>query len=308
MRAFLTGPLVLALVASGCLGTVPAADDVAPAANSAPSAMNALGLAGSGCTEGGGHSVHPMIFNPLPSPWMPADILDDVGPQLTYSEVPDPMKPIPEKGSTMGNYHATMTCDTWTFRGEEKPDLVFGFVGMKIETPPFGTDGPTHQYLVTVIATSDSDVNAALHDAGFHPMLASATSITMPGDWNRIQMSTDHNGDYDSLFKPKAFGEMKATHVRLWFQIPNGAADCTGHECAGDGTFTPIALDLLAQPGGRHFVAEGQGYFSHSGTNHHDPMPGAYGHTAAVQYREFERTFEWGPHPTEVRLTDAYEH
>jgi hypothetical protein len=255
----------------------------------------ALGLAATGCEEGGGHSVHPRMLNPLPEPWMPADILDDVGPQLLYSEVPDPTKPTPEKGSTIGNWHATVRCASWTLHGVEKPGLVFGYVGMKIEHPPFGDEEPAREYIVTVVAANDPELIEAFHAAGVHAMSATTAWTPMPGDWLRVQMQTDHNGAYDSLFKPKSAGSIDAGLVRLWFQKENE-----------DGTWSPVAIDMWTTEA-QHVIADGQGYFSHSGTQHHFPAPGAYGHTAALMLRGFDREWSWGPRP-DVKILAYYDH
>lgn len=279
-----------------------------------------LGLAGASCMEGGGHSVHPKSFwssgaaDVVPAPWVPADVLEDVGPQLTFSELPDPARPVPSEGNTMGNYHATMWCDAWTLDGDPADDDVFfGFVGMRVEPPPF--DDPsvpaTHHYVVTVVATNDDVVLERLRAAGIHAFGATATKAETPGGALRIQMRTEGNGDYDSLFVPEAYGEMHAKRVRLWWQSePEGEAGHAGHGAGegshGEGAFRPVALDLVAS-GGTHSVASAQGYFSHSGTAHHAPLPGAYGHTAAVLFKGFDRVVEWGPRP-DVTLAKAYVH
>lgn len=315
--------LLLTLVAlGGCLGdggdAQPAASaDLAAGATDAPPAP--LGLAGARCIEGGGHSVHPRSLweqgfaRVVPDPWVPADVIDDVGPQLVFSEYPDPTRPIPEKGNTMGNYHATTWCEEWTLDGESRPGLFVGFVGMKVEPPEFDADAAnaTHHYLITVLATNDDALLERFHAAGFLATRATAERAELPDGTLRIRMFTDDNGDYDSLFKPKPMGDMHATRVRLWWQHEPGAHAGGGHGGHGDGPhregeFHPIALDLVAT-GGAHLVAEAQGWFSHTGTEHHEPLPGAYGKTAAILYRGFDRAFEWGPRP-DVTLDLAYEH
>ena len=302
MRALLVA--LLALLA-GC--ATPAATEDVPAPG-APSAegLAPLGLAGTACMEGGGHSVHP-AFEYLPDPWEPADILDDVGPQLVYSEMPDPSYPTPTKGHTMGNYHATMWCEGWTLDGSPRDPLFLGFVGMKVEPPAFDAGPPaTHHYLVTVIATDDEDVVARLQAAGIDAMRATASRDALAQGTLRIQMMTEGNGDYDSVFRPKPMGGMTATRVRLWWQEGyQGHAGGGPHEEHGDG-YRPLALDLVAT-GGEHYAADGQGYFSHTGNDHHAPLPGAYGHTAALMYDGFDRTVEWGPRP-DIRLPTAYVH
>lgn len=306
--------IAFTLLLAGC--ATPAVDDATTTAatDDATTTLAAFDLAGRGCIEAGGHSVHPRSLwekgqvSVVPEPWVPADVWDDVGPQLTFSEVPDPERPIPEKGNTMGNYHATTWCDAWAFRGVEKPDMFFGWVGMKVEAPTFlPDDAPTHQYVVTVLATNDDDVLAALHDAGFAAFKATATRETMPDGTLRIQMMTEGNGNYDSLFKPSEAGESVLAHARLWWQrAPDGAHHEHDEGAHAEGAFQPIALDMLST-GGTHFVAEAQGYFSHSGTDHHAPLPGAYGHTAAMMHDGFDRVFSFGPQP-DVMLDVAYVH
>lgn len=299
------------LLLAGCAAPAPphapgAAADTPGGAGPAPAP---LGLAGTSCIEGGGHSVHPVSLNPLPEPWLPADILGDVGPQLVYSEVPDPFYPVPTEGQTMGNYHATMWCEAWSLDGVATDPLFLGFVGMRVEPPAFD-DGPeaSHHYLVTVIATDDDEVLARLRAAGIGAMEATATREDLPDGSIRIQMTTELNGAYDSLFARKQMGEMQAERVRLWWQ--EGYAGHGGgegpHEAHQDG-YRPLALDLVTLRAGTHFAAEGQGYFAHTENDHHEPLPGAYGHTAALLYQDFDRAIEWGPRP-DLRLDEAYVH
>ncbi len=267
----------------------PSAVDGQALAEAAP-----LGLSATGCRVGGGHSVHPKMLNPLPEPWIPADVLGDVGPQILYSEVPDPQRPIPQQGNTIGNIHATMQCDGWLLDGTASPATTFGFVGMKVEAPPFGSPGPTHEYLVTVIASDDAEVQRRIQVHGIDPMHATASFGSQGGDL-RIQMQTDRNGAYDSWFVPKDHGPFPGGWIRLWFQ-----AD-------GEEGPAPIAIDLNLTTGD-HIVAEGQGYFSHTGTDHHAPLPGAYGHTAAVLWSGVDVTWSYGPRPSNVTLEGLYHH
>lgn len=303
------GLLLAALLFAGCVSAPSEAD--LGAATTEPSdamALAPLGLAATGCFEGGGHSVHPRMLNPLPEPWVPADIIDDVGPQLTYSEIPDPTKPIPPKGDTIGNYHATVWCEGWTLDGEPVEDLIFGFVGMKVEPPAFdvGSEPATHHYLITVIASNNEEVNARLNAAGIAAIPATAERMVAMDGTLRIQMWTEGNGDYDSLFKPKEMGANAATRVRLWWQEGYGHGAHSAQSADEEHGYRPLALDLVTT-GGTHYVAEAQGYFSHSGTEHHAPLPGAYGHTAALMYDGFDRVFEFGPRP-DLKLPDAYDH
>src|ERR1051325_2409535 len=170
-RAMRAWVVLVMLSLAGCAAPATVAPLETTGTAPAPAAPDALGWSASGCGEGGGHSVHPMMFNPLPKPWKPADILDDVGPQVLYSEVPDPTKPVPQEGSTIGNWHVTMQCKSWTWNGVEKKDLLFGYVGMKVERPPFGDEAPAREHIVTIVAPNDPDIVAAFHMKGIHAMM-----------------------------------------------------------------------------------------------------------------------------------------
>lgn len=301
------GPLLLLaalLVSAGCLGAdAPPENGTPTASEPAPPSLPPFALTGQGCIEGGGHSVHPRtvaggVFDfasAVPAPWQVADVLEDVGPQLVYSEVPDPMNPVPSEGNTWGNYHATVVCEGWTWNGETRDDLLFGFVGARVEEPPWGDGVPSRNYLVTVVATNDPDVLDALHAAGIHATDATAT-LALDGAIFDAVLDTAHHGRYESTFVMKELGAMPEAPIRLWFQHENE-----------DGTFTPVALDMVHTPGGAHHGAEGQGYFGHWETDMHGPQGGLGGHTAALAYTDFDRTITLGPRPT-IALDEAYEH
>lgn len=288
------------VVLSGCLGGSKPDDavvqyDLQPLPR--PSDLAPLVLRGEGCSEGGGHSVHPRFLNPLPEPWVPADILEDVGPQLLYSEVPDPTSPVPSEGNTIGNYHATFACERWWLNGVERPaGLVLGFVGMKVESPPFDAEpAPTRSYLITVLAAADEELLHLLTTAGFHAVPASGVIETVAGAQRHTLLDTDGHGVYESYFVPKEMGAMTPGPVRLWWQ----------HEVMSEG-YRPIALDF-ANVDGVHYAAQGQGTFTHTETRDHDPVPGAGGQTAALLYEGFDRSVSWGPRP-DVTLEAAYIH
>jgi hypothetical protein len=83
---------------------------------------------------------------------------------------------------------------------------------------------------------------------------------------------------------------------RLWFQKDNG-----------DGTFSPVSLDVRNEGGARLRAQGFYGTFTHMGTEDHAPLPGAAGESPAVAYTGFARTITPGPAP-DVRLKEAYVH
>ncbi len=301
--------LLTAPALAGCLATDEPGDeeaiqpvDAASGPATDPSSIPpSLSLTGTTCTQGGGHSVHPRevaglfeLADVVPEPWQVADVLEDTGPQVTYSEIPDPMHPVPEEGETWGHYHATLTCEQWTLDGEERSELMLGFVGPKVETPSFATTRADDEYLVTVLATNEEELLERLQAVGI-PAMGMSAELVVEQDLVDIRMATDGNGAYRSTYPVQPLGDRPADLTRLWAQ---------GH--AGNDTRPPIALDLTTTPG-EHLVARGQGYFEHTGTHHHDPLPGARGHTAAVHYTGFDVTIDWGPRPS-VSLDEVYDH
>lgn len=290
--------LLVATVLAGCTAQ-PASQPLGTSAQPAPAAAAApaFELDGQRCLMGGGHSVHATSVAPqiIPEPWKVADIWNDVGPQLVYPEEPE--QGPPTEGKTWGNWHVTVTCDAWQY--DDKPldkSFVFGFVVTKVEQPPFDTGPAGPRYIVNVLATQDQAMQMFFHEHGFHATLiqASANEWPAPGVYHHLLDTTDH-GRYESIFDTKAAGDAPQNLTRLWWQRANG-----------DGTFTPIALDL--QPhGGKHLEADPNGYFSHLNTTDHAPVPGAVGNIAGLIYQDVDFTLKLGP-VAPVKLDKAYVH
>lgn len=289
--------LVAAVAFAGCASSdppSPAGDEAAPPGAGTTDAL----LQATDCIEGGGHSVHPKFPDYLPQPWLPADVLDDTGtPPLTSEFWSHPTGAVPEEGNTMGNWHVTMMCGSTTAGGGRMvADHVFGFVGMRVEPPPFDT-GPAveRHYLVTVIASNDAGLRERLHDRGFHAVdVAGHVGVQDNGLFHNV-LDTAGHGVYESYFSPIEAGEMPASY-RLWFQRDNG-----------DGTFSPVALDVQ-NAGGTRLRAEGfYGTFTHLETEDHSPLPGAAGESPGVGYTGFDRVITFGPAPN-VTMDEAYIH
>ncbi|MCA1812904.1 MAG: hypothetical protein LC624_03000 [Halobacteriales archaeon] len=296
MDARLLGAALLALtVLAGCTAQ-PATQQ--PLTQSAPAQVTApasFDLEGQRCLLGGGHSVHSTSVAPLiiPEPWKVADILGDVGPQLVYPEEPE--EGVPSEGKTWGNWHVTILCDAWQYDGKDVPGLVFGFVVTKVEQPPFDTGPPGPRYIMNVLATGDHGMHEALHKLGFHASTTTGTSEwTAPDVYHNLLDTADH-GVYESIFHTSPFGDVPQNLTRLWFQRMND-----------DSTFTPIALDLWLH-GGKHLIADPDGYFSHLRTQDHAPIPGAVGNIAGLVYQDADVTLKLGP-VADVKLDKAYEH
>jgi hypothetical protein len=313
MSARLAVLVLCTLALAGCAADAPDADtqgtDAAGGHNHGPehggNATHDFVFQANGCTEGGGHSVHPKLPNYLPDPWEMGDVMDDTGkPPLTTEFWSHPDQALPEDGNTMGNWHVTMQCVSASLDGRGLADHVFGYVGMRVEPPVFDTGEPVDRhYLITVIATNDKDFREMLHHRGFHATDATG-HVGMDGGpagelgtglyFHNILQTADH-GTYEAYFRPEAAGEMPSS-FRLWFQKDNG-----------DGTFSPIALDVHNEGGSRLRAAGFYGTFTHLETEDHAPLPGAGGESPAVAYTGFDRVITPGPTP-DIRLAEAYVH
>lgn len=284
-----------ALLLAGCVSQS-TTQPVAPAASPPPApAAPAFELEGTECILGGGHSVHSSRIAGfiIPEPWKVADILDDVGPQPVYPEEPE--DGVPSKGNTWGNWHVTTMCEGWTYDGKPLAGHVFGFVGARVEAPPFDDGSAVRHYLITVLASSDHGLHEALHAAGFHASLTKGTIEYQVGDVFHHVLDTEDHGVYESLYRTVGQGEAPQGITRLWFQQENP-----------DKTYSPIALDLQVR-GGTHKWAEPNGYFSHLRTHDHDPLPGAAGNIAGLNWEGFDLVVTLGPRP-DVKLQKAYIH
>lgn len=302
MSRTLAALALLGFLVAGCADTPDAGGD-APGGNHDHGDEHTGGAAAdfrfeaTDCIEGGGHSVHPELTDYLPDPWDPADVMDDTGkPPLTTEFWSHPDKAIPEEGNTMGNWHVTMMCGSDSLDGRAIDDHVFGYVGMRIEAPPFDTGAPVDRhYLITVVASNDAGLRELLHHRGFHATDATGhVGMVEGGFFHNILATADH-GTYEAYFRPEPAGEMPGSY-RLWFQKDNG-----------DGTFSPIALDITNEGGSRLRAQGFYGTFTHLETEDHAPLPGAGGESPAVAYTGFSRVITPGPMP-DIKLDEAYIH
>lgn len=291
---------LLSFLAAGCAAPDDAAAD-APTGDGHdhgdPASAPAFLFQGTDCLEGGGHSVHPKFPDYLPDPWEPADVLEDTGkPPLTSEFWGHPDGAIPQEGNTMGNWHVTMMCASSALDGRDLPGHVFGYVGMRIEPPPFDTGAPADRhYLITVVASNDAAFRELLHHRGFHATDATGHIGEREGGMMHNILDTADHGVYESYWRPEAAGDMPASY-RLWFQKEND-----------DGTFSPVALDVRNDGGARQRAQGFYGTFTHLETQDHAPLPGAGGECPAVAYTGFARTIVPGPAPN-VTLEEAYIH
>lgn len=242
------------------------------------------------CVEGGAHSTYNMdwLEGYLPEPWVLADVTEDVGPQVVTSYG------YPAMGPLAGIYHASVVCKSWTRDGEEHENLVFGYVAIRVEAPPFDDSGIDRHYLLDVFSVGDEGIHHSLHDAGFHATVTASAAFEAVGPLIHTVLDDEGHGVYETYFKPKEMGPVPEAS-RLWML----------HK-ADDGTYHPMAIDL-ENSGGKHIAGDGQAVFSHLRTGDHAPLPGAAGNVAALGYTGFDRVIRLGPVP-EIALAEGFEH
>lgn len=295
MRAVaLLGLLLLA----GCV--TPAAVPVDKASEGGPEARapgSPLGLAGTDCVWGGGHSIHTMEYADLiPEPWHVADVIEDIGAQPTYSDPGEQIYGVADTG--WGNWHTNLVCKAWMVDGQETP-VTLGMVLTRIEPPAFDTAPVERQYIVNVIATDSKTVNDRLMSIGWMSMGATGTLTWDGGTFHHV-LATEMHGTYESIFRTKEVGPLDAGTIRLWYQVPNA-----------DETFSPVAIDMVVTGSPTHAIADPEGYFSHTDTEDHVLLlgqpQGVHGQIAGFVVSGFDVEFSWGQAPA-LKLEKAYEH
>lgn len=318
VRAPALALLAIALAVAGCISSPaspqPVASDGPAPAWSTAAAFPRVELAE--CTEGGGHSNYNLAdleaAGIMPEPWVLADVSDDIGPVTITNTVP----PTPATGPQSGIYHAAFRCESWTLDGAAQDGaLQGGYVGIRIEAPPFDA-GPmaARHYLVVTFATDSEAVNQALADAGLGPGQSQVTVGMMGPLFHSVFDEVDH-GVYEAHFQPVEAGPKEDGIVRIWLQHGaghHGDFSVQNH----DSGIHPRALDLL-DAGGSHFHAQdATAAFSHTRTSDHDqdlglgvpvPLPGVAGQTAGLGYAGFTRVLLPGPQPA-VSLSEPWVH
>lgn len=296
--------LVLALLTTaGCLGAAAPTTSRPDAAASLLGAdgmpLPPLALAGAGCTWGGGHSVHTFqLASIVPPPWTVADVIPDVGPQVTYSDPGEQVYGLASRA--WGNWHTNFACRSWTLDGKPTT-LTLGMVLTRVEAPPFDPSPVPREYVVNVVASDSDALNARLMRDGWMGMQATG-SLSWDGSTFHHVLATQMHGTYESLFRTRSDGALSDTRVRLWFQ----------KELPG-GHYAPVSIDLRlsgAKPPA-HDVADPDGWFSHTNTQDHVVVAGeptgAASVIAGLVVSGFDASFAWGPAPG-VELTAAYDH
>lgn len=290
--------------ASAEAAAVPAID--APPVEAVPSAAHAghpitnvlpTILEATDCREGGGHSLYPteQQGEKFLDVWTRADAKPRLG-NPAFGSYGTPLV-----GAATGIYHATVTCKSYTFQGQERTNLVWGYIVTQVEAPPFDTGGADVHFLASQILINDPDVaDRVMQDSGMHAMPGGGV-VEFGNAGPNVLRTTYDGGDMHGVFETHVpVTESKVVDrevVRIWYL-----------HYAADKLFHPLAIDFTTL-GAKHHVATGgtSGVMTHTNTQMHGPVPAAGGNVAGLFLDGFSRTFEWGPRPS-VATTQVWEH
>ncbi|HEV8361633.1 MAG TPA: hypothetical protein VGR28_14385 [Candidatus Thermoplasmatota archaeon] len=290
--------VVLAAVAlAGCLGAAPAPQDLgatAPAPVVAVPADHGLRLDAQDCTEGGGYSTYNKadLEGLLPAPWVLADVSADLGDPLVLGLAEGPNM----GGGIAGIYHATWQCATHTMDGEDGGAILGGFVGLRVEPPPFDSGGAARHYFVTVLSSGDHHLLEHLEQNGFAHVGDAQGVVEWLGPVFHQVLDDAMHGRYEVHFVAHEAGPKDDGVTRLWMLFEGDDAD-----------YHPRSLDLLDTGGVHYYAEQGNGPFTHTNTDDHAPLPAAAGNVAGLAFEGFARTVTVGPAPP-VALDQTFEH
>ena len=312
--------IAASLLLAGCLSA--AVDDPAEAIDAAAAAVDpAFGVGLKGCREGGGVSLYNMQDgDPGPvEPFRMADAQDEVGHPLVGSYG----MPIPPGGATWGIWHVSVVCDSYSYRGEERGALEWGWVGVKIHPPAWDDSGIERQFFVADLSFMDEDILGELRSASVHASATWAAKVEwVAPDVLHTVLDDEEHGVFETHAKMKPYRAYEPGPTRFWMLVAEG-----GHEHGGEGpadpssssqaadrdgagektTYRAVSFDLATSGGEEHLVADVTGLLSHTRTEAHGPVPGAAGNLAAVLYTGFDRTIALGPSPDLV-LNETWTH
>lgn len=297
----------LVLAFAGCLGAAvpPEAQDLL--AQDAAADVDLFGVEMKGCREGGGVSLYNMDDgDPGPvEPFRLANVQDDVGNPMvaSYGE------PIPPGGATWGIWHISLVCDSYSYQGEERGELAWGWVGVKIHPPAWDTSGIERQFFVADLSFPDPDILGELQDHAVHASETWNAKVEwLAPDVLHTVLDDEVHGVFETHSKMKEYRAFEPEPVRFWMLVSaDGSHEHGDLSTAIAEGYRAISFDLATSGGDSHMVADITGVLSHTRTDAHGAVPGAAGNLAAVLYTGFDRTLSMGESP-EMVFTKTWTH
>ncbi len=169
-----------------------------------------------------------------------------------------------------GHWHVAAACD----------GARWGFVGIAIEPPAWHNDTADLNILLAVWSWTEQHLEA-MHHAG-HATHAQDVVATATGPARSLLLEDADHGRYEGTFLTGAAStwyESDAGTIRFWMLLPE-----EGHHNHHDqtGPFHPVSFDLVHD--GLRIIpsTDTDGFFMHSGTDHHAPLPALGGNALGV--------------------------
>lgn len=335
--AFLAGA---AMILSGCMAGQTSDTDAsdsetweADAEMPAESALPGFQVDMKGCREGGGVS----LYNSEPGDEGPADPLTraDISEVTGNPKIASYFQPITSDHVT-GIWHISVYCEEYSLTmpgdsakkmtashdheqvGEDDHhgELWWGWVGVRIDPPPWDESGIEHQFFIPDLSFLDRKIVMTLQE---HLLLHASLMLEGKIDWvgpaaiHQVMDDEDH-GVFQTHADMEEYKDFDIERMRFWMYVDmsgNFNHGGHGHDESEDGEgphYMPVAIDLVNHGGGKHYTAvDGTAFLSHTRTNHHGPAGGAAGNTGAVLFEGFDRTLTIGPMP-DVHLEDTWLH
>ncbi len=287
--------LIMMVVLAGCSAQVPEPATDAGEPEAAP-VTDRWQVPLTGCTAVSGVSVYPRAQYSAsaaapPAPFVPADIREEIGDARVASA--NGAGWFTATGEVAGHWHTALQCDT----------MSWGFVGIRVEPPDFD-DAPVDHNVLLAVWSWPSTMVQAMHPIGH---ATTAQDVRVIVDAARMDMLLDdaEHGVYQGT-APR--GSPLAAHdaevVRFWQLLP-ASGEHNHHD--QEGPYRPIAFDMDMTAYGREVLVDSIGFFAHTGTDHHAPLPGLGGNDAAVAWSGFDATIRQGPRP-DVSLNATWVH
>ncbi|HEX9815453.1 MAG TPA: hypothetical protein VGB18_00620 [Candidatus Thermoplasmatota archaeon] len=298
-----TALLVAAL--SGCLETPTEALSTEAEIVDPLATLKSLGMAASSCRQNGALSIYPLTPGEMAGPYEKADIREAMG--FQPGDIPSVRGMAAYQGPVWGNWHLTMACESHTFNGEERGELLMGFVAMYVKAPAWDTSGARHQWLVDGISFSDEDwgrVLGELTGSRIGVMERSILDWRVPGAVVYMEYDEGHHGWFEITSQMRTYAKKTDETYRFWIQVPyDSAGNPTAWE-NGPSQFRPLGLDLIDTAHADGVKMGGLAYLLHY---HGNGELAHNGDEKGVLEMGFDRSFKVGDHP-ELYFPESWIH
>ncbi len=286
--------VILLLLMAGCLQLQPD-NPQEPLLDTAPDMAHAAPplAAWTDCTTSAAIAWYPMEFfrefGPQP-PFEIANIRPDIGDAILASGARnsgiDPTSP------AAGHWHVTIRCE----------DVLAGFVGVRIEPPPWDNSGITAQFLATSLTLPNGPLLQMVAGHAQPTMLAEGR-LTFDGTYLHALHHDSVHGRYETYGLVEHRQNEPPKTIRLWMMVD------AYNPTSGQLQYSPAAIDLMYPSTSQTYLShDTTGQFTHTHTAMHAPLPGLSDLVVLSVTEVKDIQLQLGPTAPHVRLDQRYEH